>query len=265
MADSAIPQQVRPLLDWWLPRVRDLLGPDLRSVVLHGSVALGDFMPGWSDVDVCVAMEEPLAERAAEAIGALHDEMAARFIDGGAGGWRSGQAIEGPYIPVRLAGDPNAVAPCYTAGGTTRRYAVGHPITPFDRYMLAHFARILSGPDVGFAPPSPASLVEQARTDLRLVSEPHPDCLDAPIWLAGIMHWLARSIVFWRDGVMLSKTAALEHEIAGGSPFADAFGLALALRQEGSAACAGRLDELRADFLSVAPRAAALLEELIRE
>jgi hypothetical protein len=265
MGGPAIPQEVEALLGWWLPGVRGLLGPNLRSVVLHGSAALGDFLPGWSDVDVCVILDEPITEDEGRAIGALHDEMAQRSIEHGADGWRSGQAIEGPYVPLPLAGDPNAVAPCYAAGGTTRRYAVGHPVTPFDRYTLAHFGRTLTGPDVEFAPPSRASLVEQGRADLRLLAEPHPSCLDAPIWMAGITHWLARSMVFWRDGVMLSKTAALQQEITGGSPFARAFEMALALRMEGSAACAGREEELRANFLSVAPSAANMLGGLIRE
>ena len=64
------------------------------------------------------------------------------------------------------------------------------------------------------------------------------------IWLAGMLHWAARSLVFWRDGTMLSKSASLEHEIARGSSFADAFQLALQIRREGSAVAARHHSEL---------------------
>jgi hypothetical protein len=263
MASPPIPHEVRAILDWWLPRVSGLLAGKFRSAVLYGSAAIGDFMPGWSDVDVCVILDRPVSEGEGATLGALHDDMAAHFIERGAEGWRSGQAIEGPYIPIGLASDAGASAPCYVAGGTTRRFTISHPVTPFDRYLLAHSGRTLQGPQVEFAPPEPQALAKQARTDLHLISEPHPGCLDSPIWLAGIMHWLARSIVFWRDGVMLSKTRALEREISNGSSFAGAFDLALELRRGGSALCAGRLEELRRNFLAIAPQAAGLLGELI--
>lgn len=60
-----------------------------------------------------------------------------------------------------------------------------------------------------------------------------------------MLHWAARSLVFWRDGAMLSKSAALEHEIAHGSPFAAAFQTALMVRREGSAVATRYHPELR--------------------
>ncbi len=55
-------------------------------------------------------------------------------------------------------------------------------------------------------------------------------------WLAGMAHWAARCLIFWRDGKMLAKSAALRHEIDRGSAFADAFQLALMVRTEGRGA-----------------------------
>ena len=52
--------------------------------------------------------------------------------------------------------------------------------------------------------------------------------------MAGTLHWIARSIVFWRDGVMASKSGALRREIKRGSPHAGAFALALEIRRRGA-------------------------------
>ena len=67
--------------------------------------------------------------------------------------------------------------------------------------------------------------------------------------MTGMLHWAARSLVFWRESLMLSKSAALEHEMAHGSPFAEAFALALKIRREGSAAAAGYHQELKKGLL----------------
>ena len=67
--------------------------------------------------------------------------------------------------------------------------------------------------------------------------------------------------MFWRDGVMLSKTAALEREIANGSPFADVYAAALRLRREGRAATFPHLDEMRWHFQMIAGPAARAIRQ----
>ncbi len=263
MSRPRIPLAVEGLLEWWLPRVRAALGLKVKSVVLYGGVVLDDFAPGWSDVDVCVVLDTPIEQDEAAAIGAVHDEMREQFVDSGKGGWRSGQAIEGPYVPIELTAGPEATGLCFVAGGTTRRWADGHPISPFDRYMLSHFGACYAGQTVRFAPPTRQALVVQLREDLPQLVEPDHARLSSSIWLAGTIHWIARSVVFWRDGVMLSKTAALEQEIEAGSPFADAYELALRLRREGSAATRDHLPELRERFMAIAKPAADTMTELI--
>lgn len=253
---------VVPLLEWWFPRMQDVLGGKLHAVILYGSAVFGDFQPRWSDVDVCTVLTAAVDEEEAIRIGRLHDEMRDRFIGCRAEGWTSGQAIEGPYIPLALAADPERQDWCYIAGGTTRKRMLGHPISPFDRYVLSHNGVCWRGTPTPFAPPARASLMHQLEEDLRSIESPSQGCLNSSIWLAGIMHWLARSIVFWREGILLSKTAALEHEIAGNSPFAEAFRLALQLRREGSMATAPHLETLRRNFLAVNQPAAKHLRIL---
>ena len=64
---------------------------------------------------------------------------------------------------------------------------------------------------------------------------------------------------------LLSKTAALENEISCGSPFADAFKLALQMR---SISDINKIDDnhsvLKEHFLRIAPSAADLLCGLVR-
>jgi predicted nucleotidyltransferase len=43
-------------------RCTDALGPTVLSVILHGSLTLGDFTPGRSDIDLLVIVEAPLRE-----------------------------------------------------------------------------------------------------------------------------------------------------------------------------------------------------------
>jgi len=221
--------RARAALDTWLPVVRRHLGDSLVSAILFGGAALGEFAPRWSDVDVCVAVrEEPPA--------ALHRDLrtlAARFVDGGEGGWESGQFVESALVPVEEL----------VRGGTGRLGA-------FDLHQIARFGRLLEGDPIEVPAPGRDALIAAQREDLRAVESPRTD---RPIWLAGTLQHLARALVFWRDGEYVPKSVALEREIAAGSPHRGAFRLALRLRREGSRSCADHLEELRAGFAEAAP------------
>ena len=154
----------------------------------------------------------------------------------------SGQAVEPLLLPVGHAATDE--------GG----------LSPFDRLTLSGHGRLVAGEPVPVAPPSPSSLCRQLRDDLASLYRPR---LDRPIWLAGMIQWMARSLVFWRDGETVGKTAALEHEIAAGSPYSGAFRLALLLRcEEGSRACRDRHEEIRERFEAVAGPVGVRLREL---
>jgi hypothetical protein len=252
------------VLDWWFPQVQACLRGKLHAVVLFGSVTLDDFCPGWSDVDVCVVVNQPVSETEGKALGEIHDRMRDLFIRTHRAGWASGQAIGGYYIPRELVTDSDRKMPCYTAGGTTRRWAQDNPVSPFDRYMLAHFGSIIAGEDTKFAPPSDESLVTQARADIAQLRESDP-AKQSSIWLCGMFHWLARSLVFWREGTMISKSAALKRGIDTNSKYADAFLLALEIRQRGSAAAAAQHEILLQNFEKHALPCADELESLIEQ
>ncbi|MER7486845.1 aminoglycoside adenylyltransferase domain-containing protein [Streptomyces sp. NPDC126497] len=60
----APPREVRPYLDELVHRTRTVCGPHLVSVLAVGSLALGDYRHGRSDVDVTVVVDRPLPRRA---------------------------------------------------------------------------------------------------------------------------------------------------------------------------------------------------------
>ncbi|MHC5080861.1 MAG: nucleotidyltransferase domain-containing protein, partial [Planctomycetota bacterium] len=240
------------ILQWWLPRIQECLKEKLRSVQLFGSATLGDFCPGWSDVDVCILLSKPITEGEVKRIAQVHERMRNLFIGQGREGWASGQAIEGSYVPIPLAKDAGLEAPCALAGGAGVRLTVCHPFSPFDRYMLANFGLSWTGEPVRFSAPSEEALVWQAEKDLKDVLDRETGEGCSPIWLAGTIHWLARSLVFWREGTMLSKSEALRREIDRSSPYADAFRLALRIRQRGSGSAAAHEDALRSQFRAIA-------------
>ncbi len=265
MSKITIPNEVEELLAWWLPQTQKALGPKLKSVVLFGGVTMGDFMPGWSDVDVCVVLHSPITEQEGLKVGSIHDEMHKLFVQQANKNWESGQVIEGPYVPFQMVTDAEKTMPCYIAGGTTRKFANCNPITPFDRYMLSHFGVLYFGEAVSFSPPTRDDLVAQSKEDIGNLISPGDEILNSSIWLTGMLHWIARSMIFWRDGELLSKTAALEREVAAGSTFAEPFRLALRLRKAGSTATKSHLEELRTHFISIAKEAGEQLERFLNE
>ena len=56
---AALPQAVRERLEEWTKALEGALGGDLVGIVVHGSVARGEYRPKESDVDAVVVVKEP--------------------------------------------------------------------------------------------------------------------------------------------------------------------------------------------------------------
>jgi hypothetical protein len=65
------------MLDDLLPGIRDALGENLVGAYLRGSLALGDFNPATSDLDVLAVTERPVDDREFAGLAALHAQLAA--------------------------------------------------------------------------------------------------------------------------------------------------------------------------------------------
>jgi len=240
-----LPAPVEEIIEWWLPQVRDVLGGQLASVVLYGSVTLGDFQFGWSDIDACVVVNDHISEETGKRLGNIHDLMRTRYLEQRHNDWKSGQILESNYIPVTLASTTRDNIACYIAGGKTRSWRYGDPFQPFDRYMLANYGQLYFGTNVNFVVPSVNLMRLQAQADIHSFRAWEGQ---SAMWLTGMLHWFARSLVFWRDGKMLSKTAALRHEIERRPDYVEALYLALNIRLKGSYIVGHYVEELKSHY-----------------
>jgi len=86
--------EVNVVLGELLAGVQRILGADLRGMYLYGSLALGDFTPHRSDIDVVVVTAEAPEDDQAAALQVLHSDLAARYVPWGA-------ELEVTYMPQR--------------------------------------------------------------------------------------------------------------------------------------------------------------------
>ncbi len=249
--------EVKLALDWWLPPVLEVLGDAALSATLYGSGATGGYVRGWSDVDVCVVLGRGIADGELQALGGIQAEMRRVFIEERLGGWLSTQAVEAEFIPRELVADPDASGPCVTAGAEGAERREGN-LLAFDRLVLARHGIHLWGAPVTFAEPTHEALRLQLLEELPELDEEHR----SPLWHTGGIAWIARSIVYWRDGDLLAKSDALRREIERGSEFTGAYRIALRMRDEGSRRCTEYRPELHAAYDAIRGPAGRILLDL---
>lgn len=83
---------VNAVLRLLLEEVRGVLGPELVGMYLYGSLSLGDFEPGSSDIDFLVITEHALPDETVATLGTMHAHIAASGLM-----WV--EKLEGSYIP----------------------------------------------------------------------------------------------------------------------------------------------------------------------
>jgi len=250
----SLPSQVQTVLEWWFPRVKVVLGHNLLSVMLFGSVCMDDFCPAWSDLDVCAVLSVPVTDEQARRLSGLHDELESLL---------PGPLLEATYLPSSMAATAGSAGRSFDACHGERSLAVFDPIPGFYRLQLARFSTCYAGETVPFAPPTHDQLVAGSTWLLnRLRGAPGTQRAHE---LAGLIHETARMVVFWRDREFLSKGSALQREIAAHGQFADAYRLAVHLRTEGGAHCDAHIKKLRDLTRTMAASGPTLLESLISD
>ena len=135
--------EVNVVLGELLAGVQRILGADLRGMYLYGSLALGDFTPHRSDIDVVVVTAGALADDQAAALQVLHSDLAARYVPWGA-------ELEVTYMPQRALRryDPaNARYPSIQRGETlvVEQHDSGGII---QRHVLREHGITLVGPPI---------------------------------------------------------------------------------------------------------------------
>lgn len=161
-----VPPDQRRYLDRVLLTLRDHLGPELIGVYLHGSLAMGAFTPGRSDVDALAVCAARLStERSTE----LGEALAAIPTPG------SGGDLEFTLIAQGAVRTPSA-APTFEVHVSTHEepFVIDGHDRPGDEDLVIHFAmarargRSLYGPEPAemFPEPERASLMQALRGDL---------------------------------------------------------------------------------------------------
>ncbi len=196
------------------------------SAYLYGSATLNDFRPGWSDIDLLVLTDRPLA-----------DEELARLVP-----LRQTLMPPSPYYRMMEGGvvpldDFLSQAPSRTVywGTTGQRIQPVHALSPFDLWLLHQHGRLLHGPEVRSHIPAPS------RSDLTAAIGRHLSAIrqhghGAPTLYA--FGWLldtSRGLYTLETGEVIAKTAAgewaLQHHLC---PDEDALRLALSVRRDPS-------------------------------
>ena len=88
-----LPIEVRPLLDLLVPAINEALGDRIISIVLWGSVVLGDYRPGRSDLDLIVGLDQDPDAPTLALLQPVHDQIEAALP-----AWRN--RVEVAYVGV---------------------------------------------------------------------------------------------------------------------------------------------------------------------
>ncbi|GAB2584620.1 hypothetical protein [Kribbella endophytica] len=204
MTDHVSDEAVQQLLDGFVASAASM---PAQAIWVHGSLALGDFVPSRSDVDlVCVVAGQPDPA----AIKAIHQPLTSSL----------GRRLHCTYVAADSLADPTLRHPTFA-----QAHYMTRPVTPVTRRELALSDRSLLGP--------PPSSLLQATTDAELADFIRADLLTfwqpvtrkrAPwlrdIWIDLAMLTLARAETTLRTGTLITKQAALAHLPALGAPAA---------------------------------------------
>lgn len=145
-------------IDSMIQAILTVMGGRVRSAWLYGSAALDDFQLGWSDIDLLVLTDGPIAQSQAEALLFLRQTLKARDQ-------------ENPYcrsFEGIIAPSDEYFAKSYTRliywGTSGQRITDRYQEDVFAQYELAKYGRCLYG-----------------QMDRRVFPLPGPDALDAAV------------------------------------------------------------------------------------
>ena len=210
--------------------ITEILADNAPSVYLYGSVALGDFHFGWSDIDILVLTGKQISQVQAERLVHLRQALTEREPDD-----PYYRLFEGGMLSLGafLTGAPDTVVYWGTSGQRiTDRYA----FDSFCRTELPDHGVLLYGKDVR------GQMRRPVYADLRADVERHYQTVRAhggktgrSLYSFGWLLDISRCIYTLRTGQIIAKTKAGEWALANGL-CPDAAALAAALRVRGDPA-----------------------------
>ncbi|MET9053659.1 hypothetical protein ABZW50_21190 [Streptomyces bacillaris] len=207
-----LPAAVKPLL----ARFMSDAGAAVPLVALwaHGSLALGDYQSGRSDLDLVALVGTELDGAQQAELRAVHERLIADVP--------LARSLHCTYVPRGDATDTARRHPTWAQGEWFER-----PVTPVSRRELSMGAVVLHGPPpAGLLPGvSDRELAEFVRAELEDYWLPVTSSAKAGLWLQDIwvdlgMLTFARASVTLRDGRLITKRQALDELCSMGAPAA---------------------------------------------
>ncbi len=210
MSASAGPtpyEAVNDALALLLREARAILGAEFVGLYLYGSLSLGDFMPGSSDVDFLIVTRAALPPTTQAALAALHARLAV-------GDLAYARKLEGWYFPLAALrrDDPAARVPTI---GADWPFGLGEPgaVWIIERWVVRERGITVVGPPPDTLIDPVAS--EELRAAVRaLLRDFWAQQLDGPDWLrtrdyqAFAILTMCRALHTIATGTVISKPAA---------------------------------------------------------
>lgn len=207
-----LPDDVEQLLAKLVELLSDGLGPVLAGLYLHGSLVVGDFAPGRSDVDLIAVLTVQPDDELLGPLGRVHDEVSQLFPT-----WRGHVEVE--YVALETLREHAAVGPVEAPGVIARVSPGEHlhllPATPH-RILGWSLARRYGSTLIG----PPTQEVVPAFSDEMVKEALLHHVRDWPVWVrematAGGQAYavlsVCRAAVFLETGEQVSKKAAATH------------------------------------------------------
>jgi hypothetical protein len=155
--------EVNAILLWLMLDVQAILSDQFTGMYLYGSLALGDFDPGKSDIDFLVVTTDELPDVLVAALAAMHARLAASSSK-----WA--MELEGSYIPRRSLCRyyPNDTHHPHIDRGRGKLAIAQHDTDwVIQRYVLREHGVVVAGPDIRrMIDPISADELRQAVRDL---------------------------------------------------------------------------------------------------
>lgn len=208
--------------------IADILADREPSIYLYGSVVLGDFRLGWSDIDLLVLTKRSITDGQAERLVGLRQSMLDREPDDPY--YRS---FEGGMLSLDafVSGEPDRVVYWGTSGQRiTDRYA----FDSFGMYELLESGRLLHGEDVRSAlkPPSFNKMRRDVAHHYDTIRK-YAQATDRSLYSFGWLLDIARGIYTLRSGRVTAKTDAGVWALENGlCPDPDELAAAIELRRD---------------------------------
>jgi hypothetical protein len=200
--------EVEPLLGRFTAGVRGVL--PLAALWAHGSLALGDFQPGRSDLDLVALTGTALTREQEQELRRVHETLQAEIP--------LAEKLHCAYVARSEAGDPGRSHLTWAHGELLNR-----AVSPVSRRELHLGGLCLLGPapSAVIPPVTDRELADYIRADL--LDYWYPKTGQAGLWLHDIwvdigMLTFARAAVTLREGRLITKREALDVLAGLGAP-----------------------------------------------